>query len=131
MKSLFFASAAVGVYIMLDLVGGQIEGRIMPVVSEVEISRTEPINESETRFWGSFKKLRNCRFEDMAFYLGAPGESARADFRFEEGGKVRSNGYEYFGPWVVQLTQRQLASGSYSIATHRCNPLWLTETRFH
>lgn len=131
MRSLFFAGMLFGGYVFATTFGGQIEGTLFPVVDRTQITRTEPVSEVSTRFWGEFRKTRDCQFDSIEFYVGEPGKSARVDFRFEEGSKVRSDGFEVFGPWVVQLTQDQIRERSYSVVWHRCHALWLTRTRFY
>lgn len=126
------AFALAGTFILfLSSVGGKIEGRYFPVVSQADISRVERVGQVATRFWGSFEKLRDCTFEDLKFYLGDPTASARADFEFEEVASVRHQGDENFGPWLVQLTPDQLTNRSFAVAKHKCHPLWLTETIFY
>lgn len=112
-------------------IGGQIEGRLFPVVDGTTIAISEPVGETRTRIWGEFDKLRDCQYEGLEFRLGTPGSSIHVDFTFEEGAKHRAPGRETFGPWLVHLTEDQLTNRAFSIVYHRCHPFWLTETRFY
>lgn len=131
MRTLFFAAMLTGGYILAQTYGPSIEGAAFPVVDTVQISRTEPVEENSTRIWGSFNRLRDCDFVTVDFFLGNTTRSARAALEFEEGSKVRGDGYADFGPWVVQLTEKQLEGNSYAVATHRCHPFWETLTQFY
>lgn len=131
MKTLFFAVMGVMLYAFAVTFAGRLEGRLWPVVDNVEVTRVMGMGETATRFWGSFDKVRECQFDSLEFYLGGDGNGPRADFIFEEAASERRQGAENFGPWLVQLTPDQLQNRSFSIVKHKCHPLWLTETVFH
>lgn len=131
MRALFWASMGVWSYMIGSAYLPLIEGRLFPVVVGVQITQTEAAGPISTRIWGEFEKVRDCTFLGIEFYLGDIDRSARAQLMLEEGSKVRGNGFEDWGPWVVQLTESQLAENSYAIVRHRCHPFWETVTRFY
>jgi len=131
MRTLFFGASFGAAFILAQTFGGAIEGNLMPVVTDVEITRAEQISATETRIWGRFNRARDCPFVSIDFYLGNKQRSSKALLRFEEPSKVRDAGITEFGPWVVQLTLEQLEENSYSVASHQCHPFWETETDFH
>lgn len=131
MKGVFYGAMAVALTVFAQSFGGPLEGAIRPVVRDVDISRMEPVDAISTRIWGRFQKIRDCDFFGLDFYLGTPGHASRALLVFEEGAKVRDDGYEDFGPWVVQLTPDQINTNSFAIAKHQCHFAWITETRFY
>lgn len=130
MKSMFFGALAVALTVFTQSFGGAVEGAVNPVVDDVEISKMSPVDAISTRIWGSFEKLRQCDFLDIEFFLGVPGGASKALVVFEEGAKVRGDGREEFGPWIVQLTPEQIESNSFALVHHRCHFGWITETRF-
>lgn len=131
MRSVFFGALFVWLYIITDVYGGYLEGQIAPVVIDVEITRTERVDDASTRIWGVFTRARDCDFRNIQFFLGNRERSSSAAIAIEEGSKARGSGVHDFGPWVVQLTALQLESNSYSVATHSCHPFWETKSEFH
>ena len=120
-------------FIFLDYVGGVIEGRIWPVVSEVGIERVEPADNGYTRIWGSFDLVRKgCSFKGLEWMLLGAVRNVSANLIFEEGTKERSKGVQEFGPWLVQLTELQVKNSSAAIVYHSCPwRWWETETEFY
>ena len=131
MRSVFFAAMFTGLYILASTYGGRIEGRLFPVVVDVTIDRTEAVDSISSRLWGRFRKVRECNFVEIEFFLGSPNKSAAVSVTLEEGSKLRGNGIEEWGPWVVQLTGAQLQGIFYAVVTHDCHPFWKTKTIFY
>lgn len=131
MTRLLMGSFAFVTMFFLSRVGGHVEGWLFPVTTLGVITQTQPIGETSTRIWGHAERLRQCSFEQLIWYLGDRTHHARADLVFEEGTKVRGDGFFDFGPWVVQLTSDQLKDRSFAVVYHRCHPFWLTVTRFY
>ena len=109
-----------------------IEGRLLPVVEDAEITRTKAISSTETMIFGEAKKLRNCKFKDIDFRFkdrpNSPGVFVR--WEFIEGTKDRSGGWFDFGPWKLWLKAGDILNKTESYVYHECHPLWLTKTKF-
>ncbi len=120
---------------------GRIEGTVWPVTDETAITKVEVLEYGQSRIWGEFRKLRDCRFEGLTFYLTSAGGGSAADLVFEGGTKVRDSGFETFGPWRVQLTAEQLRERSRAEVRHVCPMFaiggrsvyrpWQTVTQFY
>jgi hypothetical protein len=115
----------------LTPLAGRVEGQLFPVATDVRITATERTGTTWTRFWGGFDKVRDCDFVRIDWALQIGENYAVADFRFDEGPKIRYEGGEDFGPWAVQLSTEQLQERGYAVVFHRCHPFWLTETLFY
>ena len=130
-NSLLASVLVLGFYVYVQTFAGTIEGRYSPVVVGVSINRVEPVGDTKSRIWGEFQKVRNCEFVGLEFYLGTPANSARVDLDIEEASKQRGEGFEDFGPWLVQLDPEQLSGRAFAIVRHKCHPFWITETGFY
>lgn len=132
LNALIAAAIALGSYIFVDAYAGDLEGRFFPVVTDVEFSSVTPAGNRSSRIEGSFYKPRGgCDFVGIDFFLGGVNRSIPVDLVFEDGSKERGQGYEEFGPWVVQLSEGQFNNRSFAIVRHRCHPFWITETLFY
>jgi hypothetical protein len=115
----------------LSLYAGKIEGALFPVVVDTKIESANRISSLNTRVYGSAKKLRECSFVRIDWFLGTPDLGTYVPVTFEEQSKVRpAEGFQ-FGPWVLRMSPEEVKDFSYAIVYHRCHPLWLTETRFY
>jgi len=126
----FFVLASTGVL-------SHAEGRVFPVVAGTDVTRAVgsvkgiPNIDGQTVFYGHAKKLRNCSFERVEWYLIDGGVSSRVDVAFYEMGKVRHPGDFSFGPWGIMATRKELMQNSWAKVFHRCHPLFLTVTNFY
>lgn len=131
MKIVMIAALAVLSWIFIQVNAGRIEGRFYPVTEDTVIDRIELASDVRSRIWGTSRRVRDCAFEGLQWYLGDPRSNARVAVTFEEGAKVRPTGEMTFGPWVLHMTPQQVQRNSYAVVLHRCHPLWITETRFY
>lgn len=126
----YLAMTLLGVMVTVSTytLGPLVEGRYLPVTESFSITRMEPVSPTSTRVWGSFHRLRGCGYEDLTWYLGTlEARSAAPPVDFESGTTVREEGWEGFGPWVVQIPMSQIPN-SYLSVEHDCHPLWNTRT---
>lgn len=132
-NNLLKAGALALVALFLGTIGGSIEGRFAPAVTDVEVSRIDPVGETHSRIWGSMRIVRaGCDFAGLEWFLLGTSRRVLADLVFEEGAKERGNGVQDFGPWLVQLTPDQLQNRSVAVAYHDCPwRWWRTETTFY
>lgn len=106
------------------------EGRIMPVVRNVEIVSEYP-DEIGMFLQVRFDKVRSCDFIGISWYDEfnqrvvinfAPEEANMPESRPVMDGQVT-------GPWhLIGLTSIE---GSVAVVSHRCHPFWTTFTRFY
>jgi len=122
----FFALSSSGVL-------SHAEGRMFPVVAGTDVTRATASSkiDGQTLFYGHAKKLRNCSFERVEWYLTEGGMSSRIDITFYETGKVRRPGEFSFGPWGIMTTRKELMENSWALVYHKCHPLFLTVTHFY
>lgn len=111
--------------------GGQIEGRVFPVVRDTQVTRIEAEGTTRSLVWGSSRRLRDCSFVRLEWRIGIPVHYTVIDLMFLEGSKVRHGSIFDFGPWQLHATPEQLAYRSFAKIVHRCHPFWLTETSFY
>ena len=123
--SILGAMATVSVYTL----GPLVEGRYFPVTDNFSVTRMESVGPTTTRVWGEFRRIRgDCTYEDLTWYLGTPeASSAAPPVIFESGTVLREEGWEDFGPWIVQIPLSQIPN-SYLSVEHDCHPLWNTRT---
>ena len=106
-----------------------VEGRFYPVTESMQIARVQSAGDTHVRIWGAIRKVRECEFHHVEWYIGEPGgPRVRVDVEFEEPSKARPAGNFTFGPWRVHVTQRQLFERSFAKVYHNCHGFWLTET---
>tara|TARA_Y100000296_G_scaffold72628_1_gene89189 strand:- start:905 stop:1333 length:429 start_codon:yes stop_codon:yes gene_type:complete len=110
---------------------GRFEGRLFPVVRDVQLKVVGPVNAAYTRISGTFEKARDCEFQKIEFRLGKPGASVLLDLEFEEGSKVRPEGVHQWGPWVLHATPAQIENNVFALVYHDCHGLFPTITRFY
>lgn len=126
-------SMIVIVVLFLSIVGGGIEGRLSPVTTPAEITKFESVENGYTRIWGTFTLSRpSCDFAGLRWSLIGASREIDAVLIFEGGTKERDGGVQQFGPWLVQLSKKQVEHHSKAIAYHRCPYRWWeTETEFY
>lgn len=111
------------------LFGGAVEGRLYPVVDNVELTRAVLASDTTTRIWGAFEKRRDCAFVRVEWWIGSPKSGSQVSVVFEEAAKDRNDGRQYFGPWLVRVPT-DVFPFTTAIAVHRCHPFWETRTVF-
>ena len=120
---------------------GRLEGRLNPVVTDFNVTSSYQTDDGHTNFWGNFViKRDDCDFEGLTWYLvGKNGRRALLEVDFLGVSKVRSNGYQDFGPWSLDVTEDQLKNvvGSsvhqcyFHIGPYHINKPWLTITHLY
>lgn len=112
---------------------GRIEGELFPVVVDFNYHTIEKNSRHDlaegSNIFGSFKKLRNCNFERIKWYLvDGSGYRVRITINFNDE-QIRMSGLHYFGPWSTNATTSHLDTLSRVYIEHNCHPIWKTVTR--
>ena len=119
------------------LAGPALEGKMFPVVSHFEITRTVPISAEETAVYGAFTKYRECEYVGMSWYRkDGTGSLERVGLRqVPPAGDIpnptRPLGRQSFGPWNVAMGEADIRPRSYVEVAHNCTWLWITKTVFY
>ena len=115
------------------VIGPRFEGRLFPVIGQVEITDVEESKcEDCVSISGRFEKLRECTFIDLLVVYQVPNRGhVGVPVRFTNGPIVRGEGAHHFGPWEIDLSVRQFEENTIIEAFHQCHPFWVTVTRFH
>lgn len=134
-KVLFFTRAAAFMAICMALtpaifsIGPHLETRFFPVVRETRILNEERVA-GGVSFYVEFRKVRQCEFQGLAWYVGA----VRVPLDFSptptNAPRSRPPGDQSTGPWLV-ATQQNTVEGNTAYAYHRCHPLWVTISEFY
>lgn len=99
---------------------GEIEGRLFPVVSKFEVTDVQPVAQFKTQIRGSFSIDRpGCDFRGVDWFVVGPYREALTGIEFGEGPKVRSGGFQEFGPWFVFFSVEQLKRTRAAVR-HQC-----------
>ena len=121
--------------VFLQSVGGEIEGRVFPVMGPLTVF--EPIEMPQptyrTRWRGQAKKLRNCDFVRVEWFLGPrDGRRVQVQFEFTDRPQVRPAGPLEWSGLVVALDPPAARSNSHADVLHQCDfRPWLTRTPFY
>lgn len=109
--------------------GPEYEGRILPVVSNIEITEIQT-DKNGSYIFVSFDKTRQCEFIGLSWY---DKFNIRHGVEFSPNlsttPKTRPIGGQAAGPWLIKGLEN--IEGSRAVTTHRCHPLWLTYTQFY
>lgn len=112
--------------------GPRLEGYLLPVANNMTITQTNEIETIETETFGTIGKLRDCQYDHLEWMYGKnSNRSVRVLVKFVEGSKIRPEGGFSFGPWIVQLTPKQITENSFVKVFHKCHPFWITETHLY
>lgn len=137
-----FCAAAIFVSVMWTVwaIGPSVERAWRPVVGKLEILSRVEIEPGITEINARFRKIRDCEYVSVAWYVGNPN----SDFRQvrvqtivdpeqlqEAQAPTRPLGTSIAGPWRVAMTADDLDNNSFAILTHRCHPFWMTTTNFY
>ena len=119
--------------LIIHNVGGIIEGRIAPVTSALEISAPTPYPPPSyrTKWRGKAKKLRNCRFVRLEWYLGPRnGNHVQVQIEVTDEPRIRETGEIEWEGIVVSLPPDEVLQNSHADFVHSCpyRP-WLVRTR--
>lgn len=114
--------------------GGEIEGRIWPVMGPLEVSDPVPFPPPSYRYvWaGQADKLRDCDFVSVTWYLG-PRNGRRVVVRSEFADKpqVRGVGTLFWSNIRIALDPAEVRQNSHADVLHDCGWPWLTKTQFY
>ena len=119
------------------MIGPSIETRFRPVVSKLQILYLEPTDDGRTKMRVAFRKLRDCEYVGIAWYMGdRPREFERVSVVLQRdptdtGSPNRPMGYQKAGPWIIGMPPDALKSSSFARLSHRCHPFWTTITEFY
>lgn len=100
---------------------------MFPVVENVTVWITD-IEEDGVIIYTSFDKVRSCEYIGISWYDEA-GKRLVFDLTDSHGPRSRPIREDQFaGPWKIYGIQA--LEGTEAIVSHRCNPYWITYTRF-
>ncbi|MCV3271140.1 hypothetical protein [Roseobacter sinensis] len=108
--------------------GPYLESRYFPVVRDTRIMNEETVP-GGVSFFVQFRKVRQCKFEGLAWYVGDVRVPVDFEPTAETMPRSRPMGGQYAGPWYVPGLPG--TRGTHAYAYHRCHPLWETITRFY
>ncbi len=115
----------------------EVEGRIHPVVGQVEIVEVYDVRDGWTYFSMSAEKFRgDCKWRDTIFYLGsrAAGGGVFAPFEHLEKPQDRDKVDLFWAKNRTRLTESQLRESSFADVYHQCAGwwrIWETKTHYH
>jgi len=107
-----------------------IEGRLLPVVTDVNIDVYQDNGDGWSVLKGSFKKIRNCNFNRLEWRYGDNQSNVPVALVFPETVLRKTNKYIFDG-WKLQLIPENVKNKSFAVVYHNCHPLWPTITRFY
>ena len=123
---------------MVWAVGPALETKFNPVVSKLEILRTEPGEiEGTTNVYAAFRKLRECEYIGITWYKGSrDGEFERVPVILlrdpdDTSSPNRPVGYQKAGPGVIGMSEADLRTNSFAELKHSCWPFWVSTTWFY
>ena len=121
--------------------GSQLEGRFLPVVTDLELEDVMQRDDGVVVMTPSFRRHRSsCRFVDMHFYFGdRGGRFTRVEENYQWLSAVQVTPESYpagtivTAPWHLsisngKLTKDDLMCNSFAYTLHRCNSFFLTRT---
>lgn len=125
----------VGIIPVIWPIMSKYEGKVLPVVKNVEVDILEK-SEDSIIISVVFDKVRACEFIGISWY-DSFGDRLPILFTAAYENKVEGTfpktrpaiPGQSAGPW--KLIGVDKLDGSMSIVSHRCHPLWLTYTRFY
>ncbi|WP_424967582.1 hypothetical protein [Dinoroseobacter sp. S375] len=117
-------------FLFFSYFGGQIEGRLFPVIEQTVLTHVEHDAHNRSLVWGHAMRLRDCSFVRLEWRIGTPAHYAVVDVVFLDASELGEGGGYDFGPWKVHATPDQVLNRSFATVVHRCHPLWTTETIF-
>ena len=114
--------------------GGVIEGRLFPVMGQLELrdAMAVPPPEYRTRWKGRAMKYRNCNFVRLEWYMGPRhGRHVEVDVGFTDPPEIRNAGELHWNGIVISLSAESTLRNSHADVLHKCpwRP-WLTRTPF-
>lgn len=141
-KSLSFM-LSLPVLALLTIVGSSIfvfpilskfEGQWFPVVKNVEVWQIEESQPNSIRVMASFDKVRACELVNLNWY-NALNQRVPVIFRLQNDEEaiapvtLTTGENQTSGPWdIIGVSS---LDGASAVAVHRCNPFYLTFTRFY
>jgi hypothetical protein len=122
---------ALGIYVAILVWGPALE-RQWPVVHWQGISDFRRVDESTIEIQYSFRKLRNCRFIGLSWFVGDPDKDfERVSIRLSEGDTVLENrpvGFQRSYHHDVRIPAPLQDLPHFGILSHHCGWPWTTET---
>jgi hypothetical protein len=98
-------------YMLVMLLAYMLYERIAPVVTDFEISHTIQSG-NQIIIYGTFNKVRDCRFQSLFVTTNINGIDHKLDFEFTdiankpaENQSTRLSSKQFYGPWTIDLIE--------------------------
>lgn len=115
--------------------GGEIEGRILPVMGPLEISdpQSVAVRDTKTKWQAEADKLRGCDYVRIEWFLGPRGgRRVQVPAIYTDPPEVRGKGRLHWRGLIVSLSVETTLENSHADVLHQCpGRPWLTRTRFY
>ena len=120
--------------------GPAVERAWFPVVGKLQILRSTEIEPGITEIYAQFRKVRDCEYVSVAWYIGNPNGDfqqvrvqtiVNPDMLNEVQSPTRPLGTSNAGPWRIGMSLADLKNNSFAILSHQCHPFWVTRTNFY
>lgn len=96
----------------------KLDGQIRPVVTNFQIVDAIEYPDG-VEIWGTFNKARSCSFVSLKGVLTKSDVSSDIEIDFKDMNKVRTEGYQTYGPWKMDITIKDLENLSF-YSVHNC-----------
>lgn len=121
-------------------VGPAVERTWRPVVGKLQVLSAVEIEPGITEIHAQFRKVRDCEYLNVAWYVGDPNGEFRQvrvqnlvdpDALNEVISPTRPLGLSVAGPWRIAMSLDDFEHNSFAILSHQCHPFWVTRTNFY
>jgi len=121
-------------------VGPSVERSWQPVVGKLQVLDAIEIEPGVTEIHARFRKIRDCNYLSVAWYVGNPNSEFRQvrvqtmtdDASINDiPSPNRPLGWQSAGPWRIAMSLNDFENNSFAILTHQCHPFWVTTTNFY
>ncbi len=132
-KNMKFSHILVFAWLSLIFISGtigRIEGHFFPVIDNFSVN-VKQFGQYESSITGSFRKIRDCEFEDIKWYIKLNDYKSRTQMVMKDEQTVRHAGEQFFGPWLISSKSNIVKNYSYVEVFHNCGAFWQTVTGFY
>jgi len=96
------------------------EPKVAPIITPLKIESITAVD-GGSKIVGSAKRLRDCNFIELHWYVGRDGEqSAAAEVKFLDRPQVRPLGKTHWNGIIVDLSPEEVISNSHAVVEYQC-----------